>query len=138
MSASTRVSTGTHASTVTRTQRLALAICAALSLLLGCQTTVPTTPPEEIDAAVLSATSAPRPVTPFVDGDLIAPGVELPEPNLWADLIEGFQLDRHTEQKRVQQELRWLQRHPSYLHNMQGRLARHLAYIHAEVEGDIN
>ena len=37
----------------TRKHRLVVAVCAALLLLLGCQTTVPTTmPPEEIDAAV--------------------------------------------------------------------------------------
>lgn len=111
-----------------------MATCATLLLLLGCQTTVPTTPPEEIDSAVLKATAAPLPVFPYAGGSLIAPGVELPEPSLWADMIDGFQLYRHTDQKRVQQELRWLKRHPSYLHNMRGRLERHLAYIHAEVK----
>ncbi len=128
MTASIRVSGGT------RTHRLVVATSAALLLLLGCQTTVPSTPLVEVDAAVLDATLAPEPVVPYIDGDLIAPGVHLPDPSLWADLIEGFQLDRHTEQKRVQQELRWLKRHPSYLHNMRGRLERHLAYIHGEVK----
>ena len=128
MTASTRASAGT------RSYRLVAATCAALLLLLGCQTTVPQMPPEAIDSAVLEATYSPVPVVPYAQGDLIAPGVRLPDPNLWADLIDGFQLNRHTEQKRVQQELRWLQRHPSYLHNMHGRLQRHLAYIHAQVE----
>ena len=114
----------------TRTYRLVAAFCAAVLLLLGCQTTVPTEPLEEIDAAVLNATFGPEPVAPYGDGNLVAPGVELPEPSLWAEIIDGFQLDRHTDQKRVQQELRWLKRHPSYLHNMRGRLSRHLAYIH--------
>ncbi len=127
MSASTRA-------LMTRPHRLVAATCAALLLLLGCQTTVPSMPPEELNSAVLAATTAPMPSAPYTEGDLIAPGVHLPDPNLWADMIAGFQLDRHTEQKRVQQELRWLQRHPSYLHRMQGRLGRHLAYIHAEVE----
>jgi hypothetical protein len=75
----------------------------------------------------------PELITPYTEGNLIAPGVHLPDPSLWADMIEGFQLDRHTDQKRVQQELRWLKRHPSYLHRMHGLLSRHLAYIHAEV-----
>jgi membrane-bound lytic murein transglycosylase D len=119
---------------MTRSYRLVAATCAALLLLLGCQTTVPKMSSEALDHAVLAATSAPDPVVPYRDGELIAPGVRLPEPNLWAELIDGFQLDRHTDQKRVQQELRWLKRHPSYLHNMRGRLERHLAYIHAQVE----
>lgn len=128
MSASIRVSR------TTRSHRLVVASCAALLLLLGCQTTVPSMPPEEINAAVLDATMAAEPVSHYFEGDLVAPGVQLPDPSLWADMIEGFQLDRYTEHKRVQQEMRWLKRHPSYLHNMRGRLERHLAYIHGEVE----
>ncbi len=118
----------------TRTHRLVVASCAALLLLLGCQTTVPTALPEPVDTGVAAATIAPEPVIPYAEGDLIAPGVHLPEPSLWADMVEGFQLDRYTDQKRVQQELRWLKRHPTYLYNMRDRLGRHLAYIHAQVE----
>lgn len=59
--------------------------------------------------------------------------VESVEPNLWRDLRDGFTLDHHTEQKRVRQELAWLQRNPQYLQRLQPRLERHLAYIHKQV-----
>lgn len=117
-----------------RTHRLVAAACAALFLLTACQTAGVATPPEMLDLAVLESIEPPAEYLPYLDGDAIAPGVSIPDPDLWADIRQGFQLDRHTEQKRVQQELRWLQRHPNYLNNMRSRLARHLAYIHEQVE----
>ncbi|HEX7037246.1 MAG TPA: LysM peptidoglycan-binding domain-containing protein [Pseudomonadales bacterium] len=54
-------------------------------------------------------------------------------PDLWADLRQSFELDHALDQRRVQQELRWLKRHPEYLPRLRDRLQRYLPYIHAEV-----
>lgn len=102
-------------------------------LLIGCQTSGPARPPGELDAAILAAISEPVGFTPYADGDLVAPGVVVPEPDLWQEIRAGFRLDRHADQKRVRQELAWLARHPQYLPNMRSRLERHLAYIHGQV-----
>jgi membrane-bound lytic murein transglycosylase D len=73
---------------------------------------------------------------------LIAPVVvppieyrELPaqRPDLWAEIRSDFVLDHQLDRRRVQQELRWLERHPNYLPRLQDRLQRYLPYIHAEV-----
>ena len=117
-----------------RSRRLIVSACTALLLLTGCQSNRTATPPEVIDLSVLEALEPPEAGMPYLHGHVVAPGVDIPEPSLWAEIVADFQLDRHLDQKRVQQELRWLKRHPSYLHNMRSRLERHLAYIHAAVE----
>jgi membrane-bound lytic murein transglycosylase D len=71
---------------------------------------------------------------PYQGGSAVAPGVTIPDPDLWRDIRNGFTLDRHTDQRRVQQELKWLTRHPNYLVNMRSRLSRYLAYIHQQVK----
>lgn len=114
--------------------RLVVAICSVLFLLTACQSSTNNTPPDVLNAAVLDSIEIPAQHLPYAGGNAIAPGIELPDPDLWADIRRGFQLDRHTDQKRVQQELRWLKRHPAYLAHMRTRLSRHLAYIHAQVE----
>lgn len=114
--------------------RLAAAACTALLVISGCQSTGSHTPPEVMDLSVLDALEPPRPQSVYQDGHKIAPGVQIPDPSLWAEIVADFQLDRHLDQSRVQQELRWLKRHPRYLHHMRVRLERHLAYIHSEVE----
>jgi membrane-bound lytic murein transglycosylase D len=74
--------------------------------------------------AVIHAETAPE----------IAPQVEIqPPPDLWRDIRSGFQLSHHLEQKRVQQELRWLQKHPQYLNKLKSRMERFLGYIHQQV-----
>ncbi len=113
---------------------LVTAACAALFLLAACQSSMNNTPPELLNAAVLESIELPASQQPYEGGNTVAPGVVLPDPDLWADIRRGFVLDRHTDQKRVQQELRWLKRHPTYLNRMRSRLDRHLAYIHAQVE----
>lgn len=118
----------------TRRHRLVAATCAALFLFTACQTNTIVTPPEVLNSAVLDSVEAPTRYLPYSGGSVIAPGIEIPDPDLWADIRRGFRLDHRTDQKRVQQELRWLKRHPTYLNHMQSRLARHLAYIHQQVE----
>ena len=118
-----------------RSIRLVLAACAALLVLTGCQSTpADTSSAETVDLAVLDSLEPPLTQSTYQEGHAVAPGVQIPDPSLWAEIIADFQLDRHLDQVRVQQELRWLKRHPQYLHNMRARLERHLAYIHSEVE----
>jgi membrane-bound lytic murein transglycosylase D len=53
--------------------------------------------------------------------------------DLWSRLRASFRLDHAVHEQRVQQELRWLRRHPQYLAHLADRMDRHLAYIHGEV-----
>ncbi len=114
--------------------RLAAAAFAALIMLAACQSNLSRTPSVALDDAVLAALTEPVAPVRFTGGDRIAPGVVIPDPDLWVDIRRGFQLDRHTDEQRVQQELGWFERHPSYLQNMHPRLARHLAYIYQQVQ----
>lgn len=97
-----------------------------MAVLAGCQTN-PTPMEQQADAP-----ERPSPVA--VPLPVIEPQVtyEL-KPNLWREIRERFQLAHSLEQKRVQQELRWLQENPRYLHNLKPRMERYLAYIHEEV-----
>lgn len=116
--------------------RLAGAACAALFLLAACQANhTPRSQHDSVplDTAVLDAIVEPAQAYGFAQGHRIAPGLQIAESDLWADIRAGFRLDRHLHEPRVQQEIRWLERHPSYLLNMETRLARHLAYIHHAV-----
>ena len=113
---------------------LIAAAFAGLLTVTGCQAPAPASEPGLLDAAVLDAMLEPVLPAPYHGGQRIAPGVAVPQPDLWREIRRNFTLARHTEQKRVQQELRWLARHPNYLENMAPRLRRHLAYIHAEVQ----
>ena len=114
-------------------QGLLTAVFIGSMVLTGCQSAAPSSAPGVLDAAVLDALIQPVLPSPYTEGNWVAPGVEVPDPDLWRDLRNGFTLDRYTSEKRVQQELRWLARHPNYLKNMRSRLERHLAYIHEQV-----
>lgn len=57
-----------------------------------------------------------------------------PTPDLWREMRNHMQWDLYLEQKRVQQELRWLQRHPSYLKRLQPRLQNYLPYIYTQTQ----
>ncbi len=52
-----------------------------------------------------------------------------PEPDLWRDLRNAMHLPLYLDEQRVQQELRWLKRHPKYLTRLQPRLQRYLPYL---------
>ncbi len=56
------------------------------------------------------------------------------EADLWRDMRAHMQLDLFLEQKRVQQEIRWLQRHPNYLHRLQQRMQDYLPYIYTQTQ----
>lgn len=103
-------------------------VCSAL-LLAGCQWQSGSFERDQVDDATVRQVIAPVAV-PMVRHRSTPAPLEL---DLWAQVRADFQLDHHLEQNRVQQELRWLQRHPSYLPRLQARLQRYLPHIHAEV-----
>lgn len=53
--------------------------------------------------------------------------------DLWRQMRDNMHLPRHLKQKRVLQELRWMQRHPQYLARLGPRLQRYLPYIYHQV-----
>jgi peptidoglycan lytic transglycosylase D len=55
-------------------------------------------------------------------------------PDLWREMRAHMTLDLYLEQKRVQQELRWLKRHPTYLKRLQDRLQAYLPYIYTQTQ----
>ena len=56
------------------------------------------------------------------------------KPDLWVQLRKYMHLPLHLEQKRVQQEIRWLQRHPDYLLRLRARMQRYLPYLFTQVQ----
>ncbi len=114
-------------------QRLAARLPALLLTLLlaSCQVLQPQT-------AGIDAEPAADPVRMIIEPVMVPriprrPLPPPPEPDLWADIRASFVLDHALEQRRVQQELRWLKRHPGYLPRLQARLQRYLPHIHHEV-----
>ena len=95
---------------------------------VSCQTPRPdeASPTPSILEPVIAQTVQPPPLTPTVDYRL--------KPDLWRDMRLGFDLDHQLGQKRVQQELSWLRRHPDYLARLQPRMERFLGYIHQRVQ----
>lgn len=86
--------------------------------------------PDPLAASTLEPEPVPAPLSPpEIDPELAL----LPEQNFWHELRQGFSLDHSLEQARVQQELRWLKRHPHYLARLQQRIQRYLPYIYVEV-----
>lgn len=53
--------------------------------------------------------------------------------DLWAVMRKSMHMDLHLEEKRVQQELAWLKRHPSYLKRLKNRMQTYLPYIFREI-----
>ena len=54
----------------------------------------------------------------------------LEKPDQWALLRANMHLDRHLDQARVQQEIRWLKNNPEYLYRLGPRLQRYLPFIY--------
>ncbi len=57
-----------------------------------------------------------------------------PEPDLWRDMRAHMHLDLYLDQPRVQQELRWLKRHPTYLKRLQPRLQNYLPFLYSQTQ----
>ena len=107
-----------------------LRVCAfgLAAMQVSCQSSPPV-PEQAVEPAAVRPVVISRPpptLTPRVDYRL--------RPDLWRDIRSGFALDHHLEKKRVQQELRWFTRNPTYLQRLQPRLQRHLGYIHQRVQ----
>lgn len=58
----------------------------------------------------------------------------LPEPDLWARLRDGFVMDHDVDQQRVQSQLNWYKSHPRYIDRVAERGSRYLYYILNEAE----
>ncbi len=54
--------------------------------------------------------------------------------DLWREMRAHMTWDLYLEEKRVQQELRWLKRHPTYLKRLQSRLQAYLPYIYTQTQ----
>jgi len=101
-------------------------------LMAACQSqTTSTAMSDPAEALAMPAVEVATATTPAPE---IAPEVAFKlQPDLWRDIRSGFQLAHHVDHKSVQQELRWLKKHPRYLHNLESRMAKFLGYIHQQV-----
>ncbi len=84
------------------------------------------TTPSETQQVAAQATplSTPIPAVPKL----------LPPPDLWQLMRKGMRMHKHLDQVRVQQEIRWLKRHPKYFLRLQSRIQRYMPYILKEVQ----
>lgn len=57
-----------------------------------------------------------------------------PKPDLWRDMRADMALELHLDHPRVQQELKWLKRHPTYLKRLQPRLQNYLPYLYSQTQ----
>lgn len=107
----------------------------ALASLAACQ--LPGVAPAGAQAADLAQLPAGASTTVMtvepVTVPVIAKKTIAAPPDLWAQIRSSFALDHALNQRRVQQELAWLKRHPQYLPRIRERMQRYLPYIHAEV-----
>ena len=53
--------------------------------------------------------------------------------DLWAVMRRSMHMDLHLEEKRVQQEIAWLKRHPHYLTRLGERMQTYLPYVFREI-----
>ncbi len=53
--------------------------------------------------------------------------------DFWFHLRKDMHLDLHLSNRRVQQELAWLKKHPRYLHRLKDRLQTYLPYLYRQV-----
>ena len=117
---------------------------ATLLLLTGCQTRLaPTTDaaelqPEAAQAAVAVEAFSTKEAAPRAEENghalelepvLEDTPVTQAEQSIWPDLRGAMALSHQLEQKRVQQEINWLRRNPSYLERLQPRLQKYLPYV---------
>ena len=102
-----------------------LSACATLNTVATDDVSEPAEPYEQ--AAIVE-------VIPAIPAPTISPQLTLvQQPDLWRDIRNSFQLDHNVSDRRVQQELAWLKRHPQYLNRLHSRLEQYLAYIHQRV-----
>ena len=62
-----------------------------------------------------------------------ASNIPTADTDLWRTLRDSLQLDHRIDEKRVQQEIRWMQNHPEYWERLAPRMQRYLPYILSQV-----
>lgn len=140
---------GRYSFTLQPSRLLGLA-CAAF-LNIGCvslvgssgasqETAVPVSPDTESLAASAVETAVSAPDFAKASASISEPGelegdieTVAAETDLWFKVRDGMMLDHRTEEKRVTQELRWLQQNPQYWRRLAPRMQRYLPYIYQEV-----
>jgi membrane-bound lytic murein transglycosylase D len=65
-------------------------------------------------------------LSPVISAKAVDP---VPEADIWQRIRDGFQLDHHVDQLRVQAELEWFVNHPAYLDRVANRAERYLYHI---------
>jgi membrane-bound lytic murein transglycosylase D len=85
------------------------------------------------DAAPLTANTQRLSEAPESDESPSSEQETIPEPSLWQVMRPQMTLDHQTDEKRVGQQLRWLQNHPEYWERLAPRMQRYLPYILHEV-----
>ncbi|MEM9388138.1 MAG: transglycosylase SLT domain-containing protein, partial [Pseudomonadota bacterium] len=111
-----------------------LSACATLTSPPAAQTSAP---PETdpVPPSALTAAPSAEPDSQIVDEPAAAPepvtvaAAPPPPATLMDEIRGGFQLAHATDEKRVQQHLAWLERHPTYLERLRPRVERYLAGI---------
>jgi membrane-bound lytic murein transglycosylase D len=71
------------------------------------------------------------------DNDPLPLGQDEPEAlvdDIWERIRQGFALDHHIDEQRVQSELNWYIRHPDYLDRVATRATRYMHHIVSEIE----
>ena len=110
--------------------------------LTACQTTSEPLPARNVAHVVVTGSDSPfpalyvpaiEPLPVLVDEEEAPEAVPTVATDLWWHFRANMHLDLHLSQKRVQQELRWLQRHPQYLHRLQARMQTYLPYMYRQV-----
>ena len=105
-------------------------LCAGAVLMVACQSQTSNAPQPDgtstvMEPAAVQVAQTPPTIQPRITFRL--------QPDLWREIRQGFRLAHHVERKRVQQELRWLQNHPTYLLNLKPRMERYLGFIQKSV-----
>lgn len=85
------------------------------------------------DSAQLTANTQRLSEAPESDESPSSEQETIPEPSLWQVMRPQMTLDHQTDEKRVGQQLRWLQNHPEYWERLAPRMQRYLPYILHEV-----
>ncbi len=93
-------------------------------------------PTDPVATAVFADANAAFPETLFAvqAPETIEPPQSPAAPSLWRNMRSRMLLDHFLEEKRVQQEIAWLQRNPRYLHRLEARMQRYLPYIFEQTQ----
>lgn len=118
----------------------ALPVCGVLfaTTLAACQwynTAQPAVQaPEPVTAAPEAPPAQPWPALVDVPPEpVVAPAPLVVQTDIFWHLRQNMHLETYLDNRRVQQEIKWLQRHPEYLPRLQSRMQRYLPYVFQQV-----